>query len=196
MCEILEDKGYPVPGDSCVLTFIWRRLDLCQMRRYARSHAVLLIPVPCSSLVRMPSIFSSAGGKRHPEKENLPSLPSQEVPSWIGQLQYPEPWLCLHTEAFLSGPLPQWYHFTSKKAQCPWASWPHCEDPVSLSCLKHVLLWCYLFPLSTKKEWMWTLKSDRSKSCPVPRYLCDFTALCRNCSLNSSFRGKLMWNKF
>lgn len=114
MCEILEDKGCPV--QSCILTFIWltprrHRLDLGQMRRCALSHAVLLIPVPRSSLVRMPSIFSSAGGKRYPEKQNLPSLPSQEVPSWIGQLRYPEPWLCLHTEAFLSGHLPQQYLF-------------------------------------------------------------------------------------
>lgn len=33
---------------------------------------------------------------------------------------------------------------------------------------KHVLLWRCLFPLSTKKEWMWTLKSFH-----VPHYLCD-----------------------
>lgn len=119
MCEILEDKGCPV--HSCVLTFIWltpsrHQLYWRQMRRCAWSHAVLLIPVPCSPLVRMPSIFSSAWGKRHPEKQKLPSLPPQEVPSWTGQLWYPEPWF---TEAFLSGHLPQWYHFTFQKSTVP-----------------------------------------------------------------------------
>lgn len=139
MCEILEAKGCPV--QSCVLIFIWltprrHRLHLCQMRRCARSHAALLIPGPRSSLVRMPSIFSSAGAERHPEKQNLAAFPRRKSPAGLGSSDT-QSYGCACTQRLSFKAI---YHnstiLLSKKAQCPWTSWPHCEDPVSSSCLE------------------------------------------------------------